>query len=182
VEGLAAEVRHVDAIRLPITVVVLTLVALFAPVAGAGETQKKLTLNDLVEKAKELDGTDVSASGEVIGDVMFRGDHGWVNISDGTNALGVWAPAELLGRIQNAGRYGLNGDLVRVAGTFYRMDPQNGGDIDIHARTLEVIETGGPVPHPVSAVRLVWAAAAGTLGALTGGLSWRRMRSPQASR
>jgi hypothetical protein len=159
--------------------VVVGLVALWLPlgsVAAADEAQKNLTLNDLVEKAKALDGMEVTVTGEAIGDVMVRGDHGWVNISDGTNAIGVWAPADLLGRIQHAGQYGLNGDRVRVVGIFHRMDRQHGGDIDIRARTLEVIESGGPVPHPVSPVRLFWAAVAGALGAVTGGLSWRRIR------
>ena len=53
-------------------------------------------------------------AGEVIGDVMVRGDFVWVNINDGENAIGVWLDKELAREIQFTGSYhdqrGLAGD------------------------------------------------------------------------
>lgn len=143
--------------------------------AGTGHAQD-LKLNDLVEKAKELDGREVTVTGEALGDVMFRGDYGWVNIGDGTNTIGIWAPAAFLRRISRTGRYGWKGDTVRVIGAFFRMDPQNGGDLDIQARTLEVIEPGVPAAHPVDPSRIVWAVTMTVAGASAAGL-WRRRRN-----
>lgn len=135
-----------------------------------------LPLNHLVEQARELDGREVTVQGEAVGEVMLRGAYGWVNLNDGTNTVGVWAPAPLLRRIEHTGRYGWTGDTVRVTGTFFRMDPAHGGELDIHARTLEIVRPGAPVPHPVAPARVAWAAVFTALGLLAGGLWWRRLR------
>lgn len=147
-----------------------------APGAGTGSAPSLTVpvLTDLVERAAALDGTRVTIRGEVIGDVLRRKGYAWINVSDGTTAIGVRVPLEILAPIQHVGRWGMKGDTVTVVGTFHRMDPASGGDLDIVADRLEVSELGGPLSHPVARARLV-AAAAGALGvALTGGLWWRR--------
>ncbi|HYG56564.1 MAG TPA: hypothetical protein VD902_00650, partial [Symbiobacteriaceae bacterium] len=40
-----------------------------------------VTVSDLVEQAKAYDGKQVTLQGEVIGDVMRRGEYGWINIT-----------------------------------------------------------------------------------------------------
>jgi opacity protein-like surface antigen len=146
-------------------VLALVLLLFLAPVARAEDVVR---LNDLVEQAKARDGQVVTAEGEAIGDVMIRGEYGWVNISDGTNDIGIWAPAEALRQIRYVGRYHTKGDVVRVTGRFHRADPEHGGDLDIHAQSLTVVQPGGPVSHPVKPGRVPLAllslAAAGGLG------------------
>lgn len=120
--------------------------------------------NDLIEDAQGFDGREVSYSGEVIGDILDAGDHVWLNISDGSNAVGVWVDRNLASEIQVAGRYGQRGDAVRVTGVFRRACPEHGGDFDIHAKAVTLVERGLPITHDVQTWK-VWLAILLTLAA-----------------
>lgn len=147
---------------------VLTLLLLLMLTAGVASAASEVKINDLVEQGKAFDGQTVTITGEAVGDVMLRGDYGWINISDGTNDMGIWAPAAMINQIQHAGRYHSQGDRVRVTGEFRRADPEQGGDMDIHAARLEVLQTGQPLSHPVVSGQIPLAvlslAVAGGLG------------------
>lgn len=97
---------------------------------------------ELINNARKYDASTVNYEGEVIGEVMLRGDYAWVNINDGLNAIGVWMPRELTRNIRYAGSYRAKGDWVSVTGVFNRACPQHGGDLDIHAKELTVISVG----------------------------------------
>ncbi|MDP2940412.1 MAG: DNA-binding protein [Candidatus Omnitrophota bacterium] len=103
---------------------------------------KPISSTQLIEHAKEYDNKTVSFQGEVIGDIMRRGNFAWVNINDFANAIGIWLKADLTKEISYAGSYKFRGDVVLVQGTFNRACPQHGGDLDIHANSLEIIGTG----------------------------------------
>ncbi len=105
--------------------------------------------NELVENANLLDGQIVSFEGEVIGDIMKRGGHAWLNVNDGTRAIGIWAKEGQLKNIGRAGGYFNKGCEIRVIGEFHRACPQHGGDLDIHAEELTVLNNGQPVKHPI---------------------------------
>jgi len=122
---------------------------------GALAEARVVTSTDLIENALVLDGQTVSYTGEVVGDIMKRGDHTWLNLSDGSNAMGVWMETTALGEIAIAGRYGEKGDTVQVTGTFHRACREHGGDLDIHADTLTVVTAGSPVEHDVHWGRLM---------------------------
>lgn len=111
-------------------------------------------IGDLIEKAAQYDGQMVTVEGEAVGDLMLRGSHGWVNISDPTGDLGLYAPTDLLRQIGHVGRYRSKGDRVRASGRFHRADTQHGGDMDLHVESLRVVGMGGRVVHPVSPRRL----------------------------
>lgn len=149
-------------------------VASAATGVASAATSASLTLNDLVEKAGELDGREVTVSGEAVGDILLRKGYGWVNLNDGTNAIGVRAPLDILAAIKHAGRFGVRGDVVRVTGRFHRVDPESGGELDIRATSIEVIHPGGPAPVPVSPARVALAAVALATAGAAGGLWWRR--------
>ncbi len=143
---------------------------------GVGHAVELVKINDLVESAAEMDGKAVTIEGEAIGEVMPRGEFGWVNLHDGSGAMGIWAPTSLLNQLTSTGRYHRKGDTIRVTGVFFRMDPQNGGDTDIHARTLEIVRPGAAVSHEVRPSRVIWAMVWGiTAGA--GALLWWRRRT-----
>lgn len=137
----------------------------------------------LVERGAQYDGRLVSYQGEVIGDVMRRGNRMVVNVHDGTYAIGVWTDAAAGGEVTRPGRYGMVGDVVRVYGTFHRACPEHGGDTDIHAQTLTVLTSGREVREPFHRRR---ASAAAILAPLALGLAvWARQRNrrlPDASR
>ena len=98
--------------------------------------------NELLNGAKQYDGKLITYSGEVIGDVMNRGEIAWVNINDGDNAIGAWMSASLAKEITFTGSYKSRGDNIEVSGIFHRACLEHGGDLDIHAQTLRRLASG----------------------------------------
>jgi hypothetical protein len=105
---------------------------------------------DLINNAKQYDNKTISYEGEVIGDVMVRGDHAWVHVNDGTIAIGIWAPKTLIKDIHYAGDYHKKGDIVEVLGTFHRSCSEHGGDLDIHASKIIKLTSGSSVILPIN--------------------------------
>ncbi len=101
----------------------------------------------LINNAKQYDGTTVSYEGEVIGEVMLRGNYAWVNVNDGQNAIGIWLPRGLVKDILYAGSYKSRGDWVEVVGVFHRACAQHGGDLDIHGQSLKKTNPGRIIPE-----------------------------------
>ena len=97
---------------------------------------------ELINNARRYDGKVVNYRGEVIGDIMMRGQYAWVNINDGQNAIGVWAAKALIKNIVYKGSYGFKGDVVEITGIFNRSCPEHGGDLDIHAQSICKITSG----------------------------------------
>ena len=105
---------------------------------------------DLLNNAKQYDGKVVSYKGEVIGDIMIRGDCAWLHVNDGTIAIGIWIPKTMLQDIRYAGNYHKKGDIVEVFGTFHRSCLEHGGDLDIHASEIKTIIPGSLNIQPIS--------------------------------
>jgi hypothetical protein len=113
--------------------------------------------SELISRAKIFDNTTITYSGEAVGDVMKRSDGAWVNVNDGANAIGVWMPADMAGRISVGGDFKHGGDMIEFTGTFHRACDQHGGDLDIHAQAMQVLRPGGPVPCGISKTKKDWA-------------------------
>jgi len=103
--------------------------------------------SELINNAKHYDGTTVSYSGEVIGDIMVRKEYAWININDGKNAIGIWIKKELIKDILYTGSYAAKGDLVEITGRFNRSCVEHGGDLDIHAQSINKISSGSKIFH-----------------------------------
>ena len=84
----------------------------------------------------------VTVQGEVIGDVMIRGENAWINIKDAKGAIGIWTTAKQAESITTAGDYKHTGDWIEVEGVFNKQCQLHGGDTDIHAVTIKVIKEG----------------------------------------
>jgi len=98
--------------------------------------------NDLIENGKLLDGSEVTIKGEAIGEPMKRGEYTWINISDGSTAMGIWIKTN---DAQNISFYGSNkakGDIVKITGEFHRACAEHGGDMDIHSLSIKIAEKG----------------------------------------
>ena len=54
---------------------------------------QKISINDLINNTTAYDMQTVTVEGEAIGEALERGDHAWVNINDGSNAIGIWMTA-----------------------------------------------------------------------------------------
>ncbi|MDD5108342.1 MAG: DNA-binding protein [Candidatus Omnitrophica bacterium] len=122
-----------------LTLISLFFVPIFWPQAAFPQS---LSSAELISHAKQYDGQVITYSGEVIGDVMGRGEFAWVNINDGDNAVGVWINAGLTKEINFTGNYKSHGDILEITGIFHRACLEHGGDLDIHAQTVHKVASG----------------------------------------
>jgi len=118
------------------------LLIVFALIFSATPAFAAVSSTQLIENSQAHDGKAITYTGEAIGDVMKRGGYGWVNIHDGDNAIGVWAPVNELNKIGVTGDYGHTGDKVLVEGTYNRACSEHDGETDIHAERLVIVEEG----------------------------------------
>jgi len=132
------------------------------------------TSGELVEEPKRYDGTEVEFAGEVIGEVMVRGENAWIHINDdayylknveegaelgGLNTgMAIYLPAGLTDGITFYGDYKHEGDVVTVHGTFNAACAEHGGDTDIHAVDLSVDIPGHVVVDKVMPWKIALAA------------------------
>jgi len=114
---------------------------------------------ELINNARAYDGRTIMYAGEVIGEIMARGKHAWLNINDGNLAIGVWVPKALLKDISYTGNYKSIGDWVEIVGVFCRSCAEHGGDLDIHAVTLRKINSGRPIQDRLSSAKRNFALA-----------------------
>jgi len=112
---------------------------------------------DLISEAGQYDNKLVIFEGEVIGDIMKRGDYAWINVFDGVNAIGIWVGSKLAGEIRYTGSYKSKGDAVEVAGIFHRACPEHGGDLDIHAQALRRTAPGRNTQEKINPAKIIQA-------------------------
>ncbi len=105
---------------------------------------------ELIDHADRYDGTTLSYTGEIVGDIMKRGEFAWINVSDGKNSIGVWLHQDLLKGVVYTGSYKVQGAVVEVSGVFHRACPEHGGDLDLHAQDLRILSKGSVLQRPVN--------------------------------
>ncbi len=113
-----------------------------------------ISSSELINNAKLYDGKNVTYAGEIIGDVMSRGQYAWINVNDGSNAIGIWIDKDLLKEIFCTGSYRGKGDWVEITGVFQRVCLQHGGDLDIHAQGLRKINSGRTISEKTNPAKL----------------------------
>ncbi|WMJ90421.1 hypothetical protein [Anaerocolumna sp. MB42-C2] len=132
--------------------VFLILTNLFSITAWAEDVTK---INDLIENAKEMDGQRVTVFGEAIGEPLNRGEYTWININDGTNALGIWISKNEAEHVIHYGNYKYKGDMVKITGVFHRACIKHGGEADLHGNSLEIVKSGHPVKEQIIPVKII---------------------------
>jgi hypothetical protein len=148
--------------RFRVTVLVVLAAAVWlvcsAPVFASDAAA--LSVPEAVARAAELDGRAMTFEGEAIGEAL-RADSGtvWVNVLGDGTAIGVWMPREMASQITRYGVYRQTGDTVRVTGILNRACDKHGGDLDVHATSLTVIETGKPRTEQVRSLEALIGAA-----------------------
>lgn len=124
--------------------------------ATFGYAQESMRVNSqqLIDQAVKIDGKTVIFKGEVIGDIMRRRGYAWFNVEDENNAIGIWAPLELIKTIGQAGDYQHKGGIVEVEGKFVRADKQLGGELCIRAQKIKVLKEGYRIFHVVKPAKV----------------------------
>lgn len=160
---------------------IIALLVLLVPVVALAEGNS-VNSNDLIDHAKDYDQTTVVYEGEVVGDILYRGDFAWLNVSDGNNTIGVYVTVAQASEISLVGRYGVQGDTIRVEGEFRRACAEHGGDLDIHASSVVRISAGQRVPMPLSRLTTILSIALPVPAALFLLLVWKRRAAPHQAR
>jgi aspartyl/asparaginyl-tRNA synthetase len=112
--------------------------------------------DDLINHAQQLDGQTVTYTGEAVGSIMQRDGYAWVNLNDGSNAVGIVISQDMAASIQHLGGYGRIGDQVEVTGTFHRACAKHGGDLDIHADSIRIVKNGYTEGEKVNTDYVIW--------------------------
>jgi len=154
--------------------VLLVLAVIVSPaLAMAAEPVYDTTGPEIASSGSGLDGAIVRFEGEVVSEPLFGGQgHVWVNVLSEGTAIGVWMPDEMTAEIEVFGRYSHTGDIVRVTGRLSEACDEHGGDLDVHAESLELIERGERREHAVE----WWKLGVGLVGLVVAYAGWRRMR------
>lgn len=115
----------------------------------------------LVSTNRALNDSEVSFTGEAVGDIVNAGEgYKWVNISGTSNAvISVYMSDDLAKLIKNVGGYHETGTSLKIIGTYHVACPEHEGALDVHASAAEVTDNGGPVTHTVAPGRLAAALA-----------------------
>jgi len=138
------------------TLILMLLIAICS--IGTVNAANVTKVNDLINNMGEFDDKVVTIEGEAIGEAMNRGNYSWVNINDGTNAIGVWLKSSEAERITTFGDYKHAGDTVRISGLFSKNSLEHGGDVDIDCSSLEIIKKGHSVKEQLAHIKIVTAA------------------------
>lgn len=137
-------------------VIFLVLVLVVPVTVRVSAAEGPIEINRLISRSDRYDCRQVIVQGEAIGEPMNRSDGScWINISDGTNAIGIKFKEEDAKAVARFGNYKQKGDVVRVTGIFYQASPEDGGEMDIHAQRAEVVQEGRPVPETVSGTKIL---------------------------
>lgn len=157
--------------------IIIALLLLLVPAASLAE-EESVGSNELIDRAKDYDGQPVVYEGEVVGDILYRGEFAWLAVFDGSNTIGCYVTRAQAEEITFVGGYGKRGDTVRIEGVFHRACAEHGGDLDIHATTVTVITAGTEIAMPSSKTTLILACALPLPAAALLFLVWKR-RAPQ---
>lgn len=134
--------------------VFLFLIQFTIPCAASDSIIK---INDLIDRSVSLDNTEVTVQGEIIGEVLERGEYSWININDGANAIGIWLETSDTNQIKHFGDYKHKGDTVIITGIFYKACPDHGGDVDIHCNDIKLVENGYAVKTQIPVFKIITA-------------------------
>jgi len=104
-----------------------------------------LNSNELINQAARYDGKVITYAGEVVGDVMVRGNYAWINVNDSNNAIGIWVDKIKVQDIIYTGNHKARGDWVEITGVFHRACSEHGADLDIHGEAVKKIVPGRPI-------------------------------------
>ncbi|PKQ16378.1 MAG: hypothetical protein CVT67_05355 [Actinobacteria bacterium HGW-Actinobacteria-7] len=152
-------------------------VVLAAVVQPAFAAENLVRLNDLIAYPASRSGETVVFEGEAIGQALRQPDgHVFVNVLDDGTAVGVYMTDQQSSGIIGYGGYKQIGTIVRVSGELNVACAQHGGDFDVHAAGVSVIEQPTARETEPLGLRLMLAPIALALG-IGQFFLYRRLRS-----
>ena len=111
---------------------------------------KASVLEAILAFPNRFDQREVQIEGEAIGGPLNDAQGVWLNISTGSQQIGVFSSDKsVIERITHWGSYQETGDQVRVKGIFYKECPDHQIS-DVHLGSLEIIREGYRNEYPIS--------------------------------
>jgi len=124
-------------------------------------TPGAMTPADAVELGLAQDGVEIVLQGEAIGEALAApGGKRWVNLLGDAVAIGVVVDAKGAAEVTRFGEYRQRGATLLVRGRLNSACDDHGGDLDVHATSVRIIDAGHTSPHVVHPNKLLFAAAA----------------------
>lgn len=128
---------------LPFLTIIIFILFLLPAYNIKAEEVLYLKVSTLLNNPSKYNGKIIRFKGEVIGEPLGRGNNRWINVLDDEgNAIGVWLSKDFIKDINHYGKYNVRGDMVEVTGIYHSICNEHGGDTDIHANTLKILEEG----------------------------------------
>jgi len=110
--------------------------------AGSSSAANITKIDNLINNMEQFDGKVVNIEGEAIGEAMNRGRYSWINVNDGTNAIGIWLESSDAAKITSFGDYKHIGDTVRISGVFSKNSLKHSGEVEIACSSLTIVQKG----------------------------------------
>lgn len=134
--------------------------------ASAAAAPAALTPAEAVALALKSDGAHAIVRGEALGESLAApGGKRWVNIGREGTAIGVVMTAEQAAKVPRFGRYRQRGATLEVSGVLNSACDEHGGDLDVHAESVSVLDEGGPIVAPIHPGKL-WLAVFSAMASL----------------
>ena len=192
---------HLVGKRLTAAVMLVILAGAVLALAGTAARADdgiRVSSEELIENSDFYDRMKVIYTGEVVGDILGRGEYCWITVNDdhygrkpickyeelkgGNTGMGVYCRSDMLEEVTWVGSYRNVGDLIKVTGVFYKASPRHGGDTMIEAEEISVIRKGGDVEVRRGIIGEVTAFLVLVVASLALGAAWlsRRRKSRRA--
>lgn len=155
---------------------ILTMLLLSISATSAHAAPLDIDTTQLSVGDPQLDGKSVRFSGEAIGEALKAGgDYRWVNVLQEGVAIGVFTSAESIEGIDGYGGWAQNGTTIEVTGVHHVACEQHGGDLDVHATSVEILSPASARQHTVHPIQAVLALLGALLAAVLA-LRYRQLR------
>lgn len=152
------------------------------PVGLSADSATSVTVARLAAADSNLNGSLVSFRGEAVGEAVKSASprYKWVMLQAGSSTVSsveVLMANDQVALIENYGSYKTKGSTLLVTGIYRVADPDQGGELDVVAYTVSVVDPGGPVEEELDWRKLPLGIALVVLGlgltALKAHLKWR---------
>lgn len=135
------------------------------------------SIYDLLQSNSSLEGKTVQVTGEVVGDLLDDDEDSakaWITLSSTDSkkpgSISVLIDKDDAEVIDEYGRYGATGTIVRVKGTFHVTCPRHEGTLDIHADTVSAVQEGSTYAEVPSFDKFKWGIILCAVGGVLSGL------------
>lgn len=136
-------------------VIIVTVITVVFSSLTVLASENIIPINELIDNGKEYDDQTITVQGEAIGELLERGENSFLNINDGTSAMGIFLSTEGGQLVNYYGNYHNMGDTVKVKGVFHRACDEHGGDMDIHCNSIELVTKGYKRTHEINKWKII---------------------------